>query len=116
MQRRKWSSKDKLTIVLEVLKGTVPEGTVREISNPPVPVLQMAGPAFGQRPKGNADTERVIRTIKEDLIWPSDFQTPFELQAELDSWVMDYNTDYPHSSLNYRTPCEYEKLCLAKIP
>jgi transposase InsO family protein len=21
-------------------------------------------------PKGNADTERVIRTIKEDLIWP----------------------------------------------
>jgi putative transposase len=67
-------------------------------------------------PKGNADTERVIRTIKEDLIWPNDFQTPFELQADLDSWVVDYNTDYPHSSLNYKTPCEYEELCLAKIP
>jgi len=66
--------------------------------------------------KGNADTERVIRTIKEDLIWPNDFQTPFELQAELDSCVVDYNTDYPHSSLNYKTPCEYEELCLAKIP
>jgi transposase-like protein len=26
MQRRKWSSKDKLTIVLEGLKGTVPLG------------------------------------------------------------------------------------------
>ncbi len=23
-------------------------------------------------PKGNADTERVIRTLKEDLIWPYD--------------------------------------------
>jgi transposase InsO family protein len=67
-------------------------------------------------PKGNADTERVIRTIKEDLIWPNDFATPFELQAGLDRWVMDYNTDYPHSSLNYKTPCEYEELCLAKIP
>ena len=67
-------------------------------------------------PKGNADTERVIRTIKEDLIWPNDFATPFELQAALDRWVTDYNTDYPHSSLNYKTPCEYEELCLAKIP
>jgi putative transposase len=67
-------------------------------------------------PKGNADTERVIRTIKEDLIWPNDFATPFDLEAALDKWVNDYNTDYPHSSLNYKTPCEYEELCLAKIP
>jgi len=67
-------------------------------------------------PKGNADTERVIRTVKEDLIWPNDFSTPFELQVALDRWVLDYNTDYPHSSLNYKTPCEYEELCLAKIP
>jgi putative transposase len=67
-------------------------------------------------PKGNADTERVIRTVKEDLIWPNDFSTPFELEAALDEWVNDYNTDYPHSSLNYKTPCEYEELCLAKIP
>jgi len=67
-------------------------------------------------PKGNADTERVIRTIKEDLIWPNDFAAPFELEAALDKWVNDYNTDYPHSSLNYKTPCEYEGLCLAKIP
>jgi putative transposase len=67
-------------------------------------------------PKGNADTERVIRTIKEDLIWPNEFQTPFELEAALDKWVNDYNTDYPHSSLNYKTPCEYEELCLANIP
>jgi putative transposase len=67
-------------------------------------------------PKGNADTERVIRTLKEDLIWPNDFATPFELEAALDEWVNDYNTDYPHSSLNYKTPCEYEELCLAKIP
>jgi len=30
MQRRKWSSKDKLTIVLEGLKGAVPpRGTLR---------------------------------------------------------------------------------------
>ncbi len=66
-------------------------------------------------PKGNADTERVIRTIKEDMIWPNDFETPFELQAALDNWVMDYNTDYPHSSLNYKTPGEYEKMYYEKL-
>jgi len=67
-------------------------------------------------PKGNADTERVIRTIKEDLIWPNDFQTPFELQAELDSWVVDYNTDYPHSSLNYKPPANMRNYAWQKFP
>jgi transposase InsO family protein len=67
-------------------------------------------------PKGNADTERVIRTIKEDLVWPNDFATPFELQAALDKWVIDYNTDYPHSSLGYKTPCEFERMNLEKLP
>ena len=52
-------------------------------------------------PKGNADTERVIRTIKEDLIWPRDWQTPFEVQEALEKWIQNYNNDYPHSSLNY---------------
>jgi transposase InsO family protein len=60
-------------------------------------------------PKGNADTERVMRTIKEDLVWPNDFQTPDELTVALDRWVMWYNTDYPHSSLGYATPCEFER-------
>jgi len=66
-------------------------------------------------PKGNVDTERVIRTLKEDLIWPNDFQTPMELEAALDKWVVDYNTDYPHSTLGYKTPCEFEKLHLEKF-
>jgi len=66
-------------------------------------------------PKGNADTERVIRTLKEDLIWPNDFQTPMELETALDQWVVNYNTDYPHSTLGYKTPCEFEKLNLEKF-
>ena len=41
-------------------------------------------------PKGNADTERVIRTLKEDLIWPNDWQNPFDLQQGLDKWINDY--------------------------
>ncbi len=60
-------------------------------------------------PKGNADTERVIRTIKEDFIWLQEWQTPFEFEEGLIAWIDRYNNDYPHSSLGYKTPVQYEK-------
>ena len=64
-------------------------------------------------PKGNADTERVLRTLKEDLLWPHDFEHPSALAQALDAWVIAYNTDYPHSALGYATPCEYERMVRA---
>jgi len=68
-------------------------------------------------PKGNADTERVMRTIKEDFVWTRDFASPDDFINQFKQWVEDYNTDYPHSSINYQTPCEFEKeqLALTKI-
>jgi hypothetical protein len=36
-----------------------------------------------------ADTERVIETLKEDLVWPNDFESPFDLQPILGKWVND---------------------------
>ena len=58
-------------------------------------------------PKGNADTERVIRTLKEDLVWPYDWDNPFIFQRALVKWVDNYNHDFPHQALNYNTPCEF---------
>lgn len=68
-------------------------------------------------PKGNADTERVMRTIKEDFLWTRDFSLPNEFIDQFKQWIEDYNNDYPHSSINYQTPCEFEKeqLVLTKI-
>ena len=60
-------------------------------------------------PKGNADTERVIRTIKEDLIWINEWQSFQQLKNSIAVWVEEYNCDYPHSSLAYQTPYEYER-------
>lgn len=60
-------------------------------------------------PKGNADTERVIRTLKEDLIWLKEWESPFELEEALKNWILKYNTDFPHSSLGYKTPVQFEK-------
>ena len=63
-------------------------------------------------PKGNADTERVFRTLKEDLVWTHDWQLPFEFQAALDHWIQAYNTDFPHQTLNYKTPAQFHQLFL----
>jgi transposase InsO family protein len=59
-------------------------------------------------PKGNADTERLFRTLKEDLIWPSDWFSFQQLHVALSRWFSDYNHDFPHSSLYYLTPVQYE--------
>ena len=34
-------------------------------------------------PKGNADTERVMRTIKEDIVWPYDWDSPLPFKTIL---------------------------------
>jgi len=60
-------------------------------------------------PKGNADTERLMRTIKEDFVWPRDFSSFEHFAEQFKQWVEEYNTDYPHSSLYYLTPCQFEK-------
>jgi transposase InsO family protein len=57
--------------------------------------------------KGNADTERVMRTIKEDLVWTHDWKSPFDFEAALVKWMEDYNEDFPHQSLNNKTPCQF---------
>lgn len=54
-------------------------------------------------PKGNADTERMIRTIKEEVIWLNDFETLEETQAKIGKWIAnDYNRLYLHSGLGLR--------------
>jgi transposase InsO family protein len=60
-------------------------------------------------PKGNADTERVMRTIKEDFTWVREFSNLVEFTEAFKLWVEAYNNDYPHSSLSYLTPCQFEK-------
>jgi transposase InsO family protein len=60
-------------------------------------------------PKGNADTERVLRTLKEDLIWIREYHSFEELREDLARWIYNYNAIYPHSALNYKTPLQFEE-------
>ena len=60
-------------------------------------------------PKGNADTERMMRTLKEELVWINEWESPSQFIQALDKWVEGYNNEYLHSALNYQTPVDFEK-------
>jgi putative transposase len=60
-------------------------------------------------PKGNADTERVIRTLKEECLWLREWTCPFELLQALEDWICYYNEHYLHSALAYKTPAQFER-------
>jgi len=60
-------------------------------------------------PKGNADTERMIRTIKEELLWLREWENEREVSIELDKWVEYYNRSYLHSALGYKSPVQREE-------
>jgi putative transposase len=60
-------------------------------------------------PKGNADTERAFRTMKEELIWLREWTSPFELADALGKWIVYYNGKYLHSALGYKAPIKFEE-------
>jgi putative transposase len=57
-------------------------------------------------PDDNAYVERVIRTVKEEEIWPNIYDTLSEARGGLESYVNYYNQERIHSALGYRTPNE----------
>ncbi len=59
-------------------------------------------------PKGNADTERVMRTLKEELLWLREWPSVLDLEHAVTAWINWYNSSYLHSTLGYRTPNAFE--------
>ena len=67
-------------------------------------------------PKGNADTERFMRTMKEECLWINEFESFEELKATLTNWIRNYNAKYLHSSLKYKSPEDFEEKFFKKTP
>ena|SRR5918996_4933818 len=60
-------------------------------------------------PKGNADTERCMRTLKEACLWLHEWRCPFALASALAAWIDDDHEHYLHSALGYKTPRQFER-------
>jgi transposase InsO family protein len=65
--------------------------------------------------KGNADTERIMRTIKEGLVWTNEWRNQEEIAKASSVWVETYNNEYLHSSLGYLSPCAFETLEMERV-
>lgn len=60
-------------------------------------------------PKGNADTERMMRTLKEELLWLNEWKSATQIEDALRAWIPTFNGSYLHSALGYRTPDRTEQ-------
>jgi putative transposase len=60
-------------------------------------------------PKGNADTERVRRTLKEECLWLSEWTCPWAVGEALSTWIQRYHEDYLHSALGDKAPRPFER-------
>jgi len=58
-------------------------------------------------PDDNAYVERVIRTLKEEEIWPNHYETWAEAHAAIESYVNYYSHQRIHAALGYLTPDEF---------
>lgn len=57
-------------------------------------------------PDDNAYVERVIRTIKEEEVWPNGWETFNEAHEAIENYIKFYNEERPHSALGYSTPAK----------
>jgi putative transposase len=60
-------------------------------------------------PKGNAETERLMRTLTEECRWLTEGRSPAELLRALEVWIDYDNGHYWHASLGYKTPKQVEQ-------
>jgi len=67
------------------------------------------------KPAENGYAERVIRTIKEEEVYLSDYQTMAEAREQLGYFIeVVYNQQRPHSALDDLTPAEFEAAWLKR--
>jgi putative transposase len=63
-----------------------------------------SSPAFVKAPQGNGCAERVIRTLKEQLLWVKSFATVEELRLALLAWAELYNREWMIERHGFRSP------------
>ena len=59
------------------------------------------------KPQQNAIVERFNKTYREDVLDANLFADIANIDEITQKWVMEYNNERPHQSLNYQTPSEY---------
>jgi putative transposase len=68
-----------------------------------------SSPSFVRAPEGNGCAERIIRTLKEQLLWVRHFDTVEELRQALQEWRRLYNHQWLIERHGHRPPAEIRR-------
>jgi putative transposase len=58
-------------------------------------------------PEQNGIKERFFGALKDEEVWPKEYDTRAEAIEAIDAWIDFYRTERPHQALGYLTPAEY---------
>lgn len=65
-----------------------------------------SSPSFVRAPEGNGCAERIIRTLKEQLLWVKSFDTIEQLRLALLDWQKLYNEQWMIERHGHRSPAQ----------
>ena len=65
-----------------------------------------SSPSFVRAPEGNGCAERIIRTLKEQLLWVKSFDTIEDLRVALLDWQKLYNEQWMIERHGHRSPAQ----------
>lgn len=60
-------------------------------------------------PESNGMAEAFVRTLRRDYVEEADLRSADVVLAQLERWIVDYNTARPHSALGYVPPTRYRE-------
>jgi putative transposase len=63
------------------------------------------------RPMQNGHVESFHGRLRDECLNTAWFRTLGDVRQKLADWQQEYNTERPHSSLDYRTPEEFKRAC-----
>jgi putative transposase len=62
-----------------------------------------------REPENNGMIERFFRTLKEEGVWQTYFESFVEAEKTIVAWLKFYNEERIHSSLGYQSPKEFRQ-------
>ena len=68
------------------------------------------------KPTQNAHVESFNGRFRDECLAQARFPTLARARVEIEEWRVDYNTERPHSALDYRTPKTFGDLVRRKVP
>jgi putative transposase len=73
-------------------------------------------PAFVRAPEGNGDAERIVRILKENLLYVETFRTVEGLRPALLKFKHTYNESWIIQRHGYETPAQVRRDQLQALP